>query len=290
MRAARLRGPEGGGVTQAVSRGWRALLDAARGEAAARCWRQAAPAPADDRRPEAPLLAGAVCVVDVAGARRWIRRLLARAAAQPGPAATLARAGAVDPLAFLAAAVEDDAVRLQTLAAEAGVAAAPLRAVAPLAAMPLLQACGRALERHVPAAWRRGYCPICGAWPTLAEARGLERTRRFRCARCGADWKAEWLRCPFCDTTDHTRLGALVPEDAREVQRVETCGVCRGYVKVLTTLSARAPLDVALDDLDTIALDVAALEHGYARPPAPGHPLRTRLAGREPGRLRAWLS
>ena len=30
------------------------------------------------------------------------------------------------------------------------------------------------------AAWGRGYCPTCGAWPLLGEFRGLEQDRWLR--------------------------------------------------------------------------------------------------------------
>jgi len=35
------------------------------------------------------------------------------------------------------------------------------------------------------AAWQQGYCPVCGAWPILAELRGVELARYLRCAACG---------------------------------------------------------------------------------------------------------
>lgn len=269
-------------------RGWLALLDTVRREAADPWWTEAVPRPRHAPRPGVPLLAGTAATIDVGRARRWLQRLLRTATTQGGPAATLERARSLDPVLLLEAFVECDTTRLDVLAAEAVVEPAALRAMAPLGAMPLLQACGRALGPSVPATWRAGYCPVCGGWPTLAEARGLERNRRLRCARCGGDWHAEWLRCSFCDTTDHARLGALVPEDVKETRRVETCAVCRGYLKTLTTLTARTALEVALDDLASVALDAAAIEHGYARPVGTGHPLGMRWQRSERPRLLAW--
>lgn len=268
-------------------KGWLALLDAVRHEAADPSWSAAVPE-CSARAPDVPLLTGATITLDPGRLRRWLQRLLRTATAQGGPAATLTGARSLDPVRLLEASVECDAGRLDALAAEAGVDVVALRAVAPLAAMPLLQACERALRPRVPPAWRTGYCPICGGWPTLAEARGLERRRRLRCARCGGDWHAEWLRCPYCDTSDHARLGALVPEDATETRRVETCAVCRGYLKTLTTLTARTTEEVALDDLASVALDAAALAHGYARPAGTGRALGVHFASPPRPRLLAW--
>jgi hypothetical protein len=45
--------------------------------------------------------------------------------------------------------------------------------------------------------------------------------------------------------------------------------VCRGYVKTLTVLLPIKPGDIALADVDSVALDLAAITHGYHRPPSP---------------------
>ncbi len=155
-----------------------------------------------------------------------------------------------------------------------------LAAVASIAAMPLLQACARRWTSRIPATWAHGYCPICGAWPAFAEARGLERARRLRCARCGADWWNEWLRCPYCGVRDHTRLGALVPEAAGERRKVETCTVCRHYVKTLTTLTPTPAADVAVEDLATLDLDLVALAQGYVGVDGLGHAPTARVIPR----------
>jgi FdhE protein len=220
----------------------------------------------------APLLADTVLAVDVGRAAPRLRDLFGRAAAAGGPGATLRPERLTDEqaVALLGAAVAEDGVRVETLARDLDADPGALGAVAGLAAMPLLHAARRTLEGVVPAAWTHGYCPVCGAWPTLAEARGVERSRHFRCARCGSGWFAGWLRCPYCGNGDHLRAAALVSDDAGARHRVETCEVCRGYVKTLTVLLPTEPADIALADLDSLGLDLAAVAHGYHRPPGPG--------------------
>jgi len=237
-------------------------------------WARAVPRPAPDRdRPAgAPLLAGARPALDGRAPRRYVAALL-RAAARAGTpeAATLVRVRrGLEPAAFIGAAAAQDGARLAALAAAAGADPDALRAVAELAAWPFLQACGRVLADAVPAAWPHGHCPVCGAWPALAELRGLERARRLRCARCGADWPIPALRCPFCSESHHERLGALLPDGEGRRWRVETCEGCRGYVKCVTTLEAVPSWAVILEDLKTVELDLVALERGYARPGRPG--------------------
>jgi hypothetical protein len=76
------------------------------------------------------------------------------------------------------------------------------------------------------------------------------------------------FRCAFCGNADHERLGSLVSDAEGATRKVETCGVCRGYLKNVTTLRAWASDEVALADLATVDLDLAALDRGYVRPPA----------------------
>jgi FdhE protein len=239
------------------------LVDQAAGDPA---WRSAVPAPGGtgDGR---PLLDGVTLALDARRLQRWASRLLDSAARNGGPAATLAGSAVrLDVGRLFGAAVTADAARVRTLARDVGIDADALAAVAALLPAPLLRACAAAWAAAVPTSWDGGHCPICGAWPTLAEARGLDRSRQLRCGGCGGDWKTAWLRCPFCGNSDHERLRVLAPAEAHEQRRVEACDACAGYIKTFTTLTARPAADVMRQDLGSIELDIAALERGYQRP------------------------
>jgi FdhE protein len=202
---------------------------------------------------------------------------LARGRVQPDAAlvgelwAALARAVGGDALTSAAcamrvfdAAVNADDATLAIIAREAGADARAVHARATLLPVPFLHAC----RRHwtdTPSAWRRGYCPTCGAWPAFLEICGIERTRYLRCGRCGCAWETLALACPYCATTDHDALGALVPQDEASVA-IEVCSRCRGYVKAFTRLRPVAADAVMLHDLTSVELDIAAAERGYARP------------------------
>lgn len=134
--------------------------------------------------------------------------------------------------------------------------------IAQLAAMPLLHALRQA--HPTSPSWQHGHCPLCGDWPALAELRGLERERHLRCGRCGSDWRSD-ARCPSCGARE---LALLVPESDPESRRVETCSACNSYVKTITTIAPIMAEAVPLEDLATVELDLAALDRGYARPPA----------------------
>ena len=266
-------------------RPWLALLETTARGIDDPSWRDAVPAPSTTS--DAPLLAVPEIVIDGAVTERFFRSLL-RIVAQHGVAglASMANVRSVQIAEVMHAAIAEDAARLTQIAASSGVEANALAAIASLVAMPLLHACRTAWEPRLSPSWIRGSCPVCGAWPTLAEARGLEQTRRLRCARCGGDWRYDWLRCPYCGVADHHRLGSLVSQTAGQTRKVDTCLDCRGYIKTLTTIAPILPGDVALDDLATVDLDAAALSRGFRRPPASARTKAPRVVVRDSGLLR----
>jgi FdhE protein len=232
---------------------------------------------------QAPLLHGRTLEVDAARVQRLVRRLASTACAgEAADAASLRRyrPSAVEAVGLVAAAVRQDRTGIGALAAAGGVDPGALESVADVAALPLLQSCGRVLADHVPRFWPHGYCPVCAGWPILAERRGLDRTLRLRCGRCDGDWPVNWLCCIYCGEKEHERLGSLVPEDGGETLKVETCASCRGYIKSVATLQKIPHFELLLQDLETVELDLVALDRGYCRPQESGFPLDARVAAR----------
>jgi FdhE protein len=259
-------------------RPWIALLDVTAAASRDPRWARQVPAIADARTAGEPLLSSVVIVMDNRLATTWARRLLSAAAGVATGserAISVAAARRVDAdqvRRLLAGSIAMDPDAVAGVASQIGVGAEALAVVASLVAVPLLQACHATWRQRVPRDWSHGYCPVCGSWPALAEILGLERRRELRCARCGAGWPTDWLRCIYCETRDHRELGALVPERGAETRRAETCGRCRRYLKAVTTLHPADPLDVALQDAATVELDVAAVVHGFTRPETTGYP------------------
>lgn len=139
--------------------------------------------------------------------------------------------------------------------------------------------------------WERGYCPLCGSWPafleyatghshdTLQTASGEERppesspadtvTTRAprgvaRCAFCAAAWDVPTATCVYCGALGE-QIVALAPSPARPARQVVVCRGCRGYVKIVDAPPLPFPL-LPLTDLDSMDLDLAAMQAGFARP------------------------
>lgn len=212
-----------------------------------------------------PLLRGETIAFDAKTLqRRWLAvcraaerqndgaRAVAEAFDQLNPSALLAEVLAGRPQAVPA--------RASALQLDAGLTATVLR----LAVFPVLSKYAAALEPlYSEAGWDLGICPVCGSWPLLGEFRGLEQIRFLRCAMCACEWRFSRLRCPFCANQDHHKLGYFHIEGEEVRYRAATCDECRGYVKMLSTLSALSPPALLAADLATLHLDLAAADRGY---------------------------
>ncbi|HEX2250758.1 MAG TPA: formate dehydrogenase accessory protein FdhE [Gemmatimonadales bacterium] len=230
--------------------------------------------------PSEPLLHRSTLHIDAEWTRRLVRDLLSIAAGGDlAGGATLRgyRPSRDDAVGLVMAAVRQDVEVLGAVATSAGVDRGALASVAHLAALPLLLACGRELESEIPGYWPQGYCPVCAAWPILAERRGLDRSRRLRCGRCAAEWEVQWLCCIYCGENQHERLGMLEPDERGEQLKVETCGTCRAYLKSIASLQGFSAMELLLQDLETVELDLVALERGYGRPEERGFELEVMI-------------
>jgi FdhE protein len=179
--------------------------------------------------------------------------------------------GQLEPASLLSASVARDQNAIRTGAVHRGLSPDLVWLVAELAVSPYVYALQRALFgteedtlRTALAGWNRGYCAACGSWPALAEVVGGHRV--LRCSFCAFAWELTTYACIYCGE-DGDPFVTAAPDAERKDRRVEVCGSCAGYLKTvdIPTLSP-FPL-LAIGDLETMDLDVAAMEHNYARPP-----------------------
>jgi FdhE protein len=260
---------------------WLVVVDEILREAGSPAWEAAVPDAAPAQPTAVPLLAGTELTLEAGLVRRLFERLI-RTAARVGTPKMSSLKTALDAglewAPLFAASLCQDSDRISRIAAVPGADAEALHAVIALLPVPFLHACNRRWASSISPSWVEGYCPVCGSLPAFAEVRGIERNRWFRCGRCGGGWHARALYCPYCAMTDHDELVALVPEKAGSNAVIDACQRCLGYVKTFTRLQGCSPGAVMLEDLASVDLDVAAIEHGFARPPGPGFALEIAVA------------
>jgi FdhE protein len=229
-----------------------------------------------------PLLAGAILDLPKSSVPALLAQLIRIACRSGTPQMATLEALALtklDACALFKASLDQDRDYINQTAAQHGTDTEALHAVAAMAPLPFLHACNRRWAgSSIAVGWMEAYCPVCGAWPALAEVRGIERSRHFRCGRCGGEWQSRCLLCPFCGMADHNELVSLVPENSGSNAVIDACKRCLGYVKTFTMLQGSPPAKVLLDDLGSVELDVAALEQGYRRPQGNGYLLNVTVS------------
>jgi FdhE protein len=112
-------------------------------------------------------------------------------------------------------------------------------------------------------AWNQGYCPACGSWPAMAEV--VDGHRVLRCSFCAAAWELESYACIYCAEEGEPFVTAA-PDEERKDRRVEVCSACGAYLKTVDTFVLSPFPLLSIGDLETMDLDMAAMEHGYQRP------------------------
>lgn len=114
-----------------------------------------------------------------------------------------------------------------------------------------------------PQDWNRGYCPFCGSWPVFIESCGGSRS--LRCSFCALAWEVQAHRCIYCGNSGESFVSAA-PDVDRAERRVELCGQCANYTKVIEVAEATPFPLLAIEDLASMDLDRGAMDRDYRRP------------------------
>ncbi|MEN6474985.1 MAG: formate dehydrogenase accessory protein FdhE [Syntrophaceae bacterium] len=115
----------------------------------------------------------------------------------------------------------------------------------------------------IPAAWKSGKCPFCGAYPRVAFE--TETGRTLCCPLCGYSWPFVRVRCTVCDNADHATLGYFEAEGLAD-KRVYFCRACNHYLKVIDARQ-RPVHDAETEDALSLELDDLARKEGFIEAP-----------------------
>jgi FdhE protein len=184
----------------------------------------------------------------------------------------------LDAGSLLTASLSRDQAAIRTGAAHRGLAPDLVWLVAELAISPFAYALQRVLFSagttgprpdtiqlgDALANWNHGFCPACGSWPALAEV--VSSRRGLRCSFCAYAWEMPAGRCVYCGESGEP-FTTTAANPRRDDRRLELCNTCRSYMKSVDVPEwSPFPL-IAIADLETMDLDMAAIERGYSRPP-----------------------
>jgi FdhE protein len=120
-------------------------------------------------------------------------------------------------------------------------------------------------------AWDEGYCPVCGATPSIAQLSPKEVTdldqlvggggKKFlHCSLCGHDWRYKRNACPACGNDENESREIFYQENAR-FERIEACHKCGKYCLSIDMRECEPLPDLDVVQIGLIHLDIFAREH-----------------------------
>ena len=172
----------------------------------------------------------------------------------------------IDAISLLRVSLARDQEAVRTSALHMGFSPDLLWLIGELASSPLAHKLSSTLDARrstMDDRWDRGYCPFCGSWPAYIEAQDAARV--LRCSYCALGWSLQSHRCIYCAHAGENFVAAA-PDVNQPERRVELCGACGGYTKVIETAEPTPFPLVAIEDLASMDLDRGAMERGYRRP------------------------
>jgi FdhE protein len=101
-----------------------------------------------------------------------------------------------------------------------------------------------------------GICPACGGAPVasiVVDWPGAHGARYCGCSLCGTLWNYVRVKCALCSSTKGISYKEI--EGGPGIIKVETCGSCHGYLKILHQ-HKHPSLDIVADDVASLALDL----------------------------------
>lgn len=168
-----------------------------------------------------------------------------------------------------------DNASLEKISNEADVEFATLHFVLQqIAGAPLAALAQRVGEIKVEYAWKQGFCPVCGSFPSIAYLARQEPTdldslvggggqKYLHCSQCGNEWRYRRDACPACENADPGTREMLHAHKARQ-ERVELCTKCHSYFPCIDLREYADDPDMLAAPLGLMHLDIIAAEKGYA--------------------------
>ena len=158
-----------------------------------------------------------------------------------------------------------DPARIETASLDAGMDLAVLTYLAGQTFVPFLETHAERIEEHLCSVpWLRGSCPVCGGEPLIGMLETESGSKQLQCCLCRTQYRAKRVECPFCGNDDQDTLRFFYDEEDPR-HRVESCGKCGAYLKVVDCRKSQAPGTLWVENLATIHLDFVAAEEGFHR-------------------------
>lgn len=111
-------------------------------------------------------------------------------------------------------------------------------------------------------AWEKGYCPVCGSFPSIALIEEQGGKRFLHCSACGRDWRYTRVICPCCEKEAPSGMEYYYVEDKTQ-ESAFVCDQCKKYLVTLYRAGRLLARDMDVSAISLVHLDMILQDKGY---------------------------
>ncbi|WP_295641416.1 formate dehydrogenase accessory protein FdhE [uncultured Mailhella sp.] len=127
-----------------------------------------------------------------------------------------------------------------------------------------------------PASWMQGFCPVCGAFPSIGylDKRVFDEKNAFlaggggkkhlHCSLCGTEWHFRRGACPSCGKEGSGVMEFLRESKNSRGERIDWCTTCKSYCPVVDLRERDGTPDMDAMALGMMHLDMVAAQKGLS--------------------------
>ncbi|MGV8057265.1 MAG: formate dehydrogenase accessory protein FdhE [Smithellaceae bacterium] len=110
--------------------------------------------------------------------------------------------------------------------------------------------------------WEKGYCPVCGEFPSIALIEEEGGKRFLHCSSCGHAWGFTRVVCPYCETEASKGMDYFYVENKTQ-ESAFVCEKCRKYLVTLYRAGSLHERDMEISAISLVHLDMIMQGKGY---------------------------
>jgi len=110
--------------------------------------------------------------------------------------------------------------------------------------------------------WEKGYCPICGEFPSIALIEEEGGKRFMHCSSCGHDWRFTRVICPYCEHEAENGMDYFYIEKKTQ-ESAFVCDKCKKYLVTLYRAGSLFARDMDVSAISLIHMDMIMQKKGY---------------------------
>ena len=111
-------------------------------------------------------------------------------------------------------------------------------------------------------AWEKGYCPICGEFPSIALIEEEGGKRFLHCSSCGQGWGFTRVVCPYCEKEASKEMDYFYVESKTQ-ESAFVCDKCKKYLVTLYRAGRLHARDMDVSAISLVHLDMIMQDKGY---------------------------